>query len=93
MGNPGGGFKEPQHVTVTLDGGTPLDQFTVAAADQNVTLRTIPIAAAAWGTRDTVELRLSVDKAFIPNQLSPSFNDPRELGVRVFRAVVVPVGS
>jgi hypothetical protein len=80
-------------VTVSLDGGTPIDSFTVASADQNVTLRTIPISAAAWGTRDTVELRLAVDKTFVPNQIASSFNDPRELGVRVFRAVVVPSGS
>jgi hypothetical protein len=93
VGNPGGGFKEPQQVTVSLEGGPPLDQFITASSDKNVTLRTIPISAAAWGTADTVELRLSVDKTFIPTQLSPSFNDPRELGIRVFRAVVVPAGS
>ena len=93
VGNPGGSFKDPQHVTVTLDGGAPLDRFTVSSSDRTVTLRTIPIPAAAWGTRETAELRLSVDKAFIPNQISLSLNDPRELGVRVFRAVVVPSGS
>jgi hypothetical protein len=93
VGNPGGPFKEPQHVTVSLDGGTPIDSFTVASSDQHVTLRTIPISAAAWGTRDTVELRLAVDKVFVPNQIASSFNDPRELGVRVFHAVVVPSGS
>jgi hypothetical protein len=92
VGNPGGAFKEPQRVTVSLD-GAPLDQFTTAASDQNVTLRTISVPAAAWGARETVELRLAVDKTFVPNSLGASFNDPRELGVRVFRAVVVPAGS
>jgi hypothetical protein len=93
VGNPGGPFKESQHVTVSLDGSTPIDSFAVASSDQNVTLRTIPISAAAWGTRDTVELHFAVDKAFVPNQIASSFNDSRELGVRVFRAVVVPSGS
>lgn len=92
VGNPGGAFKEPQHVTVSLE-GAPLDQFTVASSDPNVTLRTVSIPAAAWGARETVELRLVVDKTFVPNGLAASFNDPRQLGVRVFRAVVVPAGS
>jgi len=89
-GNPGGGFKEPQHVTVSIEGGPTLDTFTVSSSDPTVTLRKIPISASQWGTGDTVDLHLGVDKAFVPNQLSPSFNDARELGVRVFRAVVVP---
>jgi hypothetical protein len=93
VGNPGGPFKEPQHVTVSLDGGTPIDSFTVASSDPTVTLRTILISAATWGTRDTVELHFAVDKAFVPSQIAASFNDPRELGLRVFRAVVVPSGS
>jgi len=89
VGNPGGGYKEPQQVTVLL-GDRTLDTFTVSSADPTVMLRRIPIAAGQWGADDTVDLRLSVDKVFVPNQISPSFNDPRELGVRVFRAVVVP---
>jgi hypothetical protein len=93
VGNPGGPFKEPQHVTVSLEGGAPIDSFTVAAADPTPTLRTVTIPASAWGARDTAELHLSVDKVWVPNQIAPSFSDPRELGVRVFRAVVVPTGS
>jgi hypothetical protein len=34
------------------------------------------------------ELRLVVDKTFVPVRLSPSNNDPRELGVRVFHVFV-----
>lgn len=90
-GNPGGAFKEPQHVTVSLDDGAPLDQFTTSS-DRDIVLRRIPVSAAAWGTRDMAELRISVDKSFVPNHMSLSFNDPRELGIRVFRAVVVPSG-
>jgi len=91
-GNPGGPFKEPQHVIVSLE-GAPIDQFTVSSSDPGVTLRTISIPAAAWGTRDIAELHLSVDKAFVPRQIAASLADSRELGVRVFRAVVVPAGS
>jgi len=92
VGNPDGPFKEPQRVSVSLDDGGSLDQFTTSSG-QGVTLRTIPISAAAWGSRDTVELRMSVDKSYIPSALVPPMNDPRELGVRVFRVVVVPKGS
>lgn len=93
VGNPGGPFKEPQRVTVSLEGGAPIDSFTVADSNQTVTLRTIPISAAAWGTNETAELHFSVDKAYVPSQLAASLIDTRELGVRVFRAVVVPTGS
>jgi hypothetical protein len=92
VGNPNGPFKEPQNVSVSLDGGAPLDQFTTSS-DEGVTLRTIRIPAATWGTRDTVELRLSVDKSYVPIKLVPPVTDYRELGIRVFRAVVVPVES
>jgi len=92
IGNPGGPFKEPQNVSVSIDNGAPLDQFTTPS-DGAVMLRTIPISAAAWGTRDTVELRLSVDKSYVPIKLVPPVTDMRELGIRVFRAVVVPVES
>jgi hypothetical protein len=92
VGNPGGPYRESQHVSVSLDNGAPLDEFSTPA-DQSVTLRTIPISAAAWGTRETAELRLSVDKTYVPNKLLPPGNDSRELAIRVFRAVVVPAGS
>jgi hypothetical protein len=91
IGNPDGPFKDPQNVSVSLDNGKPLDQFTTVS--QSVTLRKIPISAEDWGTRETVELRLSVDKSYVPLKLVPPVNDPRELGIRVFRAVVVPVQS
>jgi hypothetical protein len=92
VGNPKGPYKEPQHVTVSLEGGVPLDQFSTSS-DEGVILRTISIPAAAWGDRETVELRLAVDKSYIPKLLPTPVDDPRELGIRVFRAVVVPAGS
>jgi hypothetical protein len=92
VGNPNGPFKEPQHVSVSLGDGAPLDQFSTSS-DGGVVLRTIPISAAAWGASDTVELRLSVDKSYVPKLLATPVDDARELGIRVFRAVVVPAGS
>ena len=38
---------------------------------------------------ETLDVRLEVDQTFVPNRLSPASKDPRELGVRVFHAVVV----
>ena len=87
VGNASDAYKESQHVTVSLEGGPPLDQFTLSS-EQKLTLRTIQIPAASWGTHDTVDLQLSVDKSFVPDLLWPP-NDRRELAVQVYKAVVV----
>lgn len=54
----------------------------------------IPLPAAVMGGGDMVELRLVVDRTFVP-ALEPGAksNDPRELGARVFHAFVQPQGS
>ena len=85
--NPSALLNAPQQVTVTLAGAT-IDQFTLQP--EKGTLRKTAIPAAAWGTADNVELKLSVDKTFVPAQLSPGNKDPRELGIRVLHAAVVP---
>jgi hypothetical protein len=91
LGNPGGPFKEPQRVTVSLNTGAKLDDFTIMPS-ADLVLRKIPVTAADWGAGETVDMQLSVDKPFVPSDISPKLNDPRELGIRVFRAVVVPSG-
>jgi hypothetical protein len=53
-------------------------------------LRKIPISAAAWGSAENVDLAIAVDKTFVPEQLSPGSKDPRELGIRVLHAAIVP---
>jgi hypothetical protein len=78
----------PQTVSVTL-GGSTLDQFSVVPTKAAV-VRKIPITASAWGVGDNVELRIAVDKSFVPGQLSESNRDSRELGIRVLHAAVVP---
>jgi hypothetical protein len=87
LDNPGGVFDEPQQVTVRT-GGKTLDQFTLTPKHEKI-LRKIALPAAALGTDENVDLRIDVDKTFVPNRLSPASKDPRELGVRVFHAVVV----
>jgi hypothetical protein len=86
--NPGGAFHETQQVKVAL-GGHVLDQFAISPKQQ--ILRKIPIAAAQLGPSDMAEIRISVDKTFVP-ALIPTANskDPRELGIRVFHAFVQP---
>jgi hypothetical protein len=87
LDNPGGIFDEPQQVTVSI-GSMLLDQFTVTPKKPPL-LRKIALPAAALGTDDNVDIRIEVDKTFVPNHLSPASKDPRELGVRVFHAAVV----
>jgi hypothetical protein len=87
LDNPGGIFDEAQQVTVSI-GATMLDQFTLTPRKPPL-LRRIALPAAALGTDDNVDVRIEVDKTFVPSQLSPTSKDPRELGVRVFHAAVV----
>ena len=86
--NPGNVLKEPQQVTLTLN-EQQIDQFQVKPEEQ--TLRKIPLTADQFGTADMVELKIGVDKTFIPALMNASSNkDPRELGIRVFHAFVEP---
>jgi hypothetical protein len=78
----------PQQVTVTSGSGAMLDQFTVTASHQ--IMRKIAVSAAAWGTADNAELKIAIDKTFVPKALDPKSQDPRELGIRVMHAAVVP---
>jgi hypothetical protein len=86
--NPGGVFNETQKVTVAL-GGMVLDQFEVVP--QKLVLRRIPIKAEQIGPAEMTELQITVDKTFVPAQISGGASkDPRELGVRVFHAFIQP---
>jgi hypothetical protein len=90
LDNPGGVFDEAQQVTVSAgrEGAAALDQFTIVPGKKAI-LRKIPMPATAMGPDENVDVRIEVDKTFVPNRLSPASRDPRELGVRVFHAVVV----
>ena len=89
LDNPGGAFEEPQHVRISI-GDRTLDEFTLTPKRQ--VLKKCPISAAQFGGDDVVELRIDVDKTFVPALLAASNSkDPRELGVRVFHAFIQPV--
>ena len=88
--NPGGVFNEKQKVTVTL-GSAVLDEFELTP--QMPVLRRIPIRADQMGAAEMAELQITVDKTFVPMQISGGASkDPRELGIRVFHAFILPVG-
>lgn len=87
--DPGGAFSEPQQVQLSI-GGNRIDQLTVTPKEPQQLHRTL-IKADQMGSGEMVELRLDVDKTFVP-ALVPASNSPdqRELGVRVFHAFVQP---
>ncbi len=86
LDNPGSVFREPQQVTVSV-GGTAVKEFTVNPAER--LLQKIPLTAAQLGTADMTDVRIDVDKTYVPALLTASNSkDPRELGVRVFHAFV-----
>jgi len=82
-------FPTPQRVEVRA-GSDVVDAFTLPTGE--IELRRIKLPAAQLGTANTVELTISVDKTFVPATVPAlKSNDPRELGVRVFRAFVQPI--
>ena len=89
LDSPGASLHDAQQVQVTL-GGQTVDQFTVKP-DEPRLLRKVTLLAAQMGNDDMTELKIAVDKAFVPAQATGSNSkDPRELGVRVFHAFVDP---
>jgi hypothetical protein len=80
---------EPQQVMVTI-GGQPIDSFVMEPRKELI--RKPVITAAQLGTADVVDVKISVDKSYVPAVITNGANrDPRELGVRVFHAYVQPV--
>jgi hypothetical protein len=79
---------EPQRVEVRT-GGTVVDMFTLQPGIRE--LRRIPLSAGQLGPSDIGELTIAVDRTFAPARI-PALrsSDSRELGVRVFRAYILP---
>lgn len=75
----------PRTVTVSL-GDHVLDSFTADAA--GVQQLTIPVPRSVLGRRDTVEIRIAVDRTFVPANLLEGSRDARDLGIQVRRADV-----
>jgi hypothetical protein len=83
---PVAGFPEDQQVEVRIDEAV-VDSFSLQP--KQAALRRFPVSAAQLGTRDTVEMKVVVDRTFVPASVPElKSNDPRELGVRVFRAYI-----
>jgi hypothetical protein len=86
--NPSTTFPEGQHVQITL-GDTVVSDFMLPPAQRS--LHKILLSSAQLGSEDMAELRIGVDKTFVPALVPASTNkDPRELGIRVFHALVEP---
>ena len=83
-----GVFTESQQVSVTL-GDQTIDSFTIEAGKELI--RKPRITAAQLGNADVVDLKITVDKTYVPAVITNGASrDPRELGVRVFHAYVQP---
>jgi hypothetical protein len=88
LDNPGSVFQETQQVRISI-GDQLLTEFALTPKQQ--VLKKVPISAAQLGPDEMVEIRIDVDKTFVPAlMLAASTKDPRELGVRVFHAFVQP---
>lgn len=79
-------FDQPQVVSVYL-GSQHVTSFT--ADNVNPVLRRIPIRADQLGATDMAELRISVDRTFVPSALGVG-QDVRELGFRIYHLFVDP---
>jgi hypothetical protein len=77
---------EPQHVELRI-GSTVIDSFALAPRQRE--LRKVPVSTAQFGNTETVEVTVVVDRTFVPATITQlKSTDPRELGIRVFRAYV-----
>lgn len=78
---------DPQVVTVSI-GNEAIASFPLGSAQQ---VQRLPITAAQFGAEEKVELKIGVDRTFIPAVVTAgSQKDNRELGIRVFHAFVEP---
>jgi hypothetical protein len=85
---PAAAFSDPQRVEVRL-GEEVVDTFALPSGGRE--LRRISLKTNQLGAGDTVEMSVTVDRTFVPASV-PALRstDPRELGIRVFRAFVQP---
>lgn len=80
-------FDQPQMVNVYL-GSQSVASF--AADSVNPVLRRIPLRADQLGSVDMAELRIGVDRSFVPAAMPGVGQDSRELGIRIYRLFVDP---
>ena len=75
----------PRTLTITV-GDQVARSFASDAPGRQQTNVLLP--ATLLGARDRVEVRIAVDRPFVPANVSPGSEDTRELGIRVYRAAV-----
>jgi hypothetical protein len=80
-------FETPQTVTVHA-GDQVVTSFPADSTQQ--TLKQIPISAAQLGEGEMTDVRIEVDRTFVPANLPAGGNDQRELGIRVYHVFVGP---
>jgi hypothetical protein len=73
----------PQQVTVHA-GDQLIETFTVDHTGPR--LLRLPIPAEVLGTSEMAEIRLDIDRTFVPASLPAGGKDERELGIRVYHA-------
>ena len=74
--------------TVTIRAGDEvLRSFVSDTAARH--LRRIPIPSAMLGTGETAEIKIAVDRTFVPATLAVGERDERELGIQVYHAFIV----
>lgn len=84
-------FNPPQQVSIKVN-----DQVVQAfpMKDKDPAIHRIPITAAQLGPREMVDLKIEVDKSFVPGEVpagQPGHGaDARELGIRVYHLFVAP---
>jgi hypothetical protein len=78
-------FDEPQQVTVR-SGDQVIERFP--ADRRTIVMRRMDITAEQLGTGDRAELRLEMDKTFVPAEQPNGGGDTRVLGIRVYHAHV-----
>ena len=71
----------PQTVTVSL-GDQVLQSFVADASGRR--RRRIPLPGTALGNEDIAEIRITVDRTFVPANLMVGSRDTRELGIQVY---------
>lgn len=76
-----------QKVTVVAN-DQPVETFEAGSSVPE--LKKIPISAAQLGANEMAEIRLDLDKTFVPAQLPAGGKDLRELGIRLYKAFVEP---
>lgn len=78
----------PQQVELRI-GSAVIDSFALPAGQRE--LRKVNLTSAQLGNGETVEITVSVDRTFVPTNVTQlKSTDSRELGIRVSRAYVEP---